>query len=223
MRKITVTTGALITQGAAESTPCEVLPFPESQRSGCEARNGHGRSAQSSCLVSETLTARERDILAMIGQGLSNKRIARAREISPETVKSHVKHIFSKLAVSSRAQAVSQAASIGLLRGGNPRQEEGRRSAVAVSRSNFLPVAAILWSPIVAIGYAGPVSADPLSLGLGSPATVSSPSPERTLLAQASSEDAMARCQHLSGLYDRHNSDGYAPGRQNGAGRLPER
>src|SRR6266576_922093 len=94
MRKVTVTTGALITQGAAESTPCEVLPFPEGRLSGCDARNGHGRSAQSSCLVSETLTARERDILAMIGQGLSNKRIARAREISPETVKSHVKHIF---------------------------------------------------------------------------------------------------------------------------------
>jgi DNA-binding CsgD family transcriptional regulator len=182
MRKVTVTSGALITQGAAESTPCEILPFPEGRLSGCDARNGHGLSSQSSCLVSETLTARERDILAMIGQGLSNKRIARAREISPETVKSHVKHIFSKLAVSSRAQAVSQAGSIGLLRGGNPRQEEGRRSAVAVSRSNFLPVAAILWSAIDAIGYAGP---DPLSVGIGSPATVSSPSPERTLLAQA--------------------------------------
>ena len=186
MRKVTVTTGALITQGAAESTPCEILPFPEGRLSGCDARNGHGRSAQSSCLVSETLTARERDILAMIGQGLSNKRIARARKISPETVKSHVKHIFSKLAVSSRAQAVSQAGSLGRLRGGNPSQEEGRRSAVAVSRSNFLPVAAILWSAIVAtIRYAGPVSADPLSVGIGSPATVSSPSPERTLLAQA--------------------------------------
>jgi len=80
---------------------------------------------------------------------------------------------------------------------------------VAVSRSNFLHVAAILSSAIVAIGYAGPVSADPLSVGAGSPATVS-PSPERTLLAQASGEDTMARCQQLLGLYDRHNSDGYA-------------
>ena len=83
MRKVT---GALITQGTAESTPCEVLPFLEGRLSGCDARNGHGRSAQSSCLARETLTARERDILAMIGQGLSNRRIARAREISPETV-----------------------------------------------------------------------------------------------------------------------------------------
>jgi hypothetical protein len=80
---------------------------------------------------------------------------------------------------------------------------------IAVSRSNFLHVAAILSSAIVAIGYAGPVSADPLSVGARSAATVNSPSPGPTLLAQASG-DTMARCQQLFGLYDRHNSDGYA-------------
>jgi ATP/maltotriose-dependent transcriptional regulator MalT len=100
-----------------------VLPFPEVRLSGRDARSGYGRSTQSGCLVSETLTAREHDILAMIGQGLSNKHIARACEISPETVKSHVKHIFLKLAVSNRTQAVSQAGSLGLLRGGSLRQE----------------------------------------------------------------------------------------------------
>jgi LuxR family maltose regulon positive regulatory protein len=51
----------------------------------------------------------------MIGQGLSNKRIARALEISPETVKSHVKHIFLKLAVNTRAEAVSRAGSLGAI------------------------------------------------------------------------------------------------------------
>ena len=80
---------------------------------------------------------------------------------------------------------------------------------IAVSRSSFLHVAAILSSVIVAIGYAGPVSADPLSVGARSATTVNSPSPEPTLLAQASG-DTMARCQQLFGLYDRHNSDGYA-------------
>jgi len=61
-----------------------------------------------------------------------------------------------------------------------------------------LHVAAILSSAIVAIGYAGPVSADPRS------------APEHTLLAQAASEDTMARCQQLFGLWSRHNTDGYA-------------
>jgi hypothetical protein len=104
--------------------------------------------------------------------------ITSGKSMRPDTgAKSHVKHIFSTLAVSSRAQAVSQAGSIGRLRGGDPRHEEGRRRAVAVSRSNF--------------HYAGPVSADSLSVVTGSPATVSSPSPERTLLAQAPGEDTI--------------------------------
>jgi hypothetical protein len=61
-----------------------------------------------------------------------------------------------------------------------------------------LHVAAILSSAIVAIGFAGPVAADPRS------------APEHTLLAQAASEDTMARCQQLFGLWSRHNTDGYA-------------
>jgi LuxR family transcriptional regulator, maltose regulon positive regulatory protein len=73
-------------------------------------------SAQLRNRASEALTARERDILAMVSQGLSNKRIARALKISPETVKSHVKHILSKLAVSTRGAAAFQAGSRGLLR-----------------------------------------------------------------------------------------------------------
>jgi LuxR family transcriptional regulator, maltose regulon positive regulatory protein len=51
----------------------------------------------------------------MISQGLSNKRIARALEISPETVKSHVKRIFLKLEVSTRTEAVFRALSPELL------------------------------------------------------------------------------------------------------------
>jgi ATP/maltotriose-dependent transcriptional regulator MalT len=89
----------------------------ESQLSGRDACSGYGCSAQSSCLVSKTLTARERDVVGMISQGLCNKRIARALEISPETVKSHIKRIFLKLAVSTRAEAVSRTGSLGLLRG----------------------------------------------------------------------------------------------------------
>src|SRR5260370_23946596 len=64
---------------------------------------------------SDAITARERDVLSKIGQGYSNKRIARTLEISPETVKSHVKHIFSKLDVATRSEAVSRAVSLGLL------------------------------------------------------------------------------------------------------------
>jgi hypothetical protein len=78
------------------------------------------------------------------------------------------------------------------------------------TRSNFLPIAAILASSILAMGYAGPVSADSLSADTKTNATVNSTPSERTLPAQAAGEDTLARCQQLFGLFDRHNSDGYA-------------
>jgi ATP/maltotriose-dependent transcriptional regulator MalT len=62
------------------------------------------------------LSPRERDILALVGRGLTNKRIAYALTITPETVKSHVKRIFSKLEVHTRAEAVSRCVSEGLMR-----------------------------------------------------------------------------------------------------------
>jgi ATP/maltotriose-dependent transcriptional regulator MalT len=82
------------------------------------ARAADGHSAQLN--GRHRLTGRERDVLAMISQGCSNKKIARTLEVSPETVKSHVKRIFLKLAVSTRAEAVSRAGSLGLLPYGDP-------------------------------------------------------------------------------------------------------
>lgn len=64
---------------------------------------------------SDAMTARERDVLSMISLGRSNKHIARALEISPETVKTHVKRIFTKLAVTTRTEAAARAVSGGLL------------------------------------------------------------------------------------------------------------
>lgn len=51
------------------------------------------------------LTAREREILDHLARGLSNKAIARALEISHDTVKLHVRHILSKLNLTSRVEA----------------------------------------------------------------------------------------------------------------------
>lgn len=51
------------------------------------------------------LTQREREILGYLAQGQSNKAIARALDISHETVKLHVRHILSKLNLSSRVAA----------------------------------------------------------------------------------------------------------------------
>jgi DNA-binding NarL/FixJ family response regulator len=52
------------------------------------------------------LSEREREVLALIGEGRSNAEIAAALVISMATVKTHVRHIFAKLDLRDRAQAV---------------------------------------------------------------------------------------------------------------------
>jgi two-component system nitrate/nitrite response regulator NarL len=52
-----------------------------------------------------TLTAREREVLEHLARGESNKIIARALDISHDTVKLHVRHILAKLNLSSRVEA----------------------------------------------------------------------------------------------------------------------
>jgi DNA-binding NarL/FixJ family response regulator len=56
--------------------------------------------------VSEPLTEREKDVLRLLVQGHSNKEIARHLHIAEETVKTHIKRIYGKLGVQSRAQAI---------------------------------------------------------------------------------------------------------------------
>jgi two-component system nitrate/nitrite response regulator NarL len=65
---------------------------------------GGGKSAARDNLLAQ-LTAREREILDHLAQGQSNKAIARALDISHDTVKLHVRHILSKLNLTSRVEA----------------------------------------------------------------------------------------------------------------------
>jgi DNA-binding NarL/FixJ family response regulator len=62
----------------------------------------------------EDLSDREREILALIGAGRSNTEIADELFISMATVKTHVRHIFAKLELRDRAQAVVAARDAGL-------------------------------------------------------------------------------------------------------------
>jgi LuxR family maltose regulon positive regulatory protein len=63
----------------------------------------------------QRLTPRESNVLRLIAGGLSNKRIAQRLDITPETVKSHAKSIFAKLAAQTRAQAVAHGEALGLI------------------------------------------------------------------------------------------------------------
>jgi LuxR family maltose regulon positive regulatory protein len=64
----------------------------------------------------ESLSEREHDVLELVTKGLSNKQIAKTLLIAPETVKWHLKNIYSKLGVSGRTLAVHQARKMSLIR-----------------------------------------------------------------------------------------------------------
>lgn len=63
------------------------------------------------------LTAREREVLDLLCQGLGNQEIAEGLVISRRTVENHVRSLFHKLAVRTRSQAILQAMKLGLVKG----------------------------------------------------------------------------------------------------------
>jgi len=81
-----------------------------------------GRSAVVSLHLSERravghepLTPRERQVLALVAEGLSGSRISRRLGIQPSTVRTHVEHARDKLGATTRAQAVACALAQGWL------------------------------------------------------------------------------------------------------------
>lgn len=93
----------------------ELMPYLSGLVAAWRSRHQSGTELSPKSMLAEALSAREGAILRLIGQGLSNKEIARTLAIAPETVKTHVKHIFTKLGAEKRAQAVARAQSLGLL------------------------------------------------------------------------------------------------------------
>ncbi len=77
---------------------------PHSSSSNPQRPGGWQGSAQPAEPWSE-LTRRQRDVLALISQGKSNKLIADALTMSESTVKAHVKQIIKRLNVANRTQA----------------------------------------------------------------------------------------------------------------------
>lgn len=61
-----------------------------------------------------TLTPRERDVLAHIGHGLRNHEAAKALGVSEHTIAGHIKAVYRKLGISTRAEAAWHAARLGL-------------------------------------------------------------------------------------------------------------
>jgi DNA-binding NarL/FixJ family response regulator len=87
-------------QGAAPLAPRVAAALVEERREGG---------------TPETISDREREVLALVGAGVANKQIAFRLGISPKTVKSHLSHIFRQIGVSDRLQAALWARRHGLV------------------------------------------------------------------------------------------------------------
>jgi DNA-binding NarL/FixJ family response regulator len=82
---------------------------------------GHmaGNPPQQVNLLEVQLSPREREVLQLLAQGLTNREIARVLTVSASTIKIHVEHILAKLGVSDRTQAAVRAIELGLLQSTN--------------------------------------------------------------------------------------------------------
>ncbi|MFE0188044.1 response regulator [Streptomyces sp. NPDC058989] len=99
------------------------LLLPQRTRHLIEEFVGGSQRAPEAPIASlAALTDREREVLALIGRGLTNDEIADALVLSPLTAKTHVSRILTKLAARDRAQLVVLAYESGLL---TPSRQEG--------------------------------------------------------------------------------------------------
>jgi DNA-binding NarL/FixJ family response regulator len=90
----------------------------------------------------DLLSQRELEVLELVATGATNREMAARLFISEATVKSHLLHIYAKLAVADRAAAVAEAFHLGLLRPARPKRlaSPGRRPCGCRLRADRLLV-----------------------------------------------------------------------------------
>jgi LuxR family maltose regulon positive regulatory protein len=100
------------THGMLPNYPGKLLAACEAEAARSKATSSPSQAVQQTF---EPLSQREREVLQLIAQGLSNQEISERLVLALETVKGHNKKIFNKLQVQRRTEAVARARELGLL------------------------------------------------------------------------------------------------------------
>ena len=82
----------------------EIGAEPWAERTRGELRASGETARRRGPDVASTLTPQERQIAAMVGQGLTNKEVAAQLYLSPRTIDAHMRNVFAKLGISSRRE-----------------------------------------------------------------------------------------------------------------------
>jgi DNA-binding CsgD family transcriptional regulator len=93
---------------AAEQAVADLVTAPVSMSRAASASEAVESATRSEDRIEDNLTAREREVFALLISGATNAQIADRLTVSETTVKSHVKHILRKMRASNRAQAIAQ-------------------------------------------------------------------------------------------------------------------
>ncbi|MDQ1403503.1 MAG: hypothetical protein QOG03_1819 [Actinomycetota bacterium] len=115
------TEGVLVRAAAGDELATAVAAVLDGERSlspAVLALAAHGPEVGGLAAGADTdalLTTKEREVLAMLAAGSANKEIADALYVTPATVKTHLSHIYNKLGVGDRHEAVARAVALGLL------------------------------------------------------------------------------------------------------------
>jgi len=86
-----------------------VLPPPMTGTLFSQIARAAVQKGRAATLEAVHMTLREREVIALIAEGMSNKEIAQRLHISADTVKSHVRNVMEKLALHSRLQIAAYA------------------------------------------------------------------------------------------------------------------
>jgi DNA-binding NarL/FixJ family response regulator len=105
-----------IAEAIARVAAGERVFTPAHERAAVEELGRLAKRTREVSGVRASLTERELQILEHVSLGLTIKQVATRLELSPRTVESHVAKLYRKLGVRNRVQAISRAASLGLIR-----------------------------------------------------------------------------------------------------------